>query len=485
MRTRQLIVNGVETPAASGRTAPDHSPWSGEVYAQVAAATPADVTRATEAAQDAFPAWAAAKPSERRAVLLKAADLLEKRAEQVVELISAETGGTRGWALFNVDLASQILREAAAATTQPVGEVLSSEFTGQLSLAVREPVGVVAAFSPWNAPVILGVRSLAVPLAVGNTVVLKPSEDAPIAAGYFLADLLHEAGLPPGVLNVVSNAREDAAEIARTLIADQRVRMVNFTGSTGVGRIIGVTAAEHLKPAVLELGGKNSVLVLDDADLDQAAAAVNFGAFANTGQICMSADRVLVHRAVAEEFTAKLTARAATLHPGAPADPATTLGPLISAESAQRVAALVAETVEAGATLHTGGGPAQGASYPATVLSGITPRMRIQHEEVFGPVCTVLTFDTDEEAVALANNTGYGLSTGILTGHQGRGLAIARQLRTGIAHVGDQSVADEPQAPFGGVGQSGYGKFGGRWGVDAFTTTRWITVGPQHSQYPI
>ncbi|WHT16741.1 aldehyde dehydrogenase family protein [Crossiella sp. CA-258035] len=485
MRTRQLIVNGVETPAASGRTTPDHSPWTGEVYTQVAAASPADVTLAAAAAHEAFPAWAAAKPSERRAVLLKAADLLEQRAEQVVELLAAETGGTRGWGLFNVDLASQILREAAAATTQPVGEVLSSEFTGQLSLAVREPVGVVAAFSPWNAPVILGVRSIAVPLAVGNTVVLKPSEDAPVAAGYFLADLLHEAGLPPGVLNVVSNAREDAAEIARTLIADERVRMVNFTGSTGVGRIIGVTAAEHLKPAVLELGGKNSVLVLDDADLDHAAAAVNFGAFANTGQICMSADRVLVHRAVAEEFTAKLTARAATLHRGAPADPATTLGPLVSAGSAQRVAALVAETVEAGATLHTGGGPAEGASYPATVLSGITPDMRIQHEEVFGPVCTVLTFDTDEEAVALANNTGYGLSTGILTGHQGRGLAIARQLRTGIAHVGDQSVADEPQAPFGGVGQSGYGKFGGRWGVDAFTTTRWITVGPQHSQYPI
>ncbi|MCK2242849.1 MULTISPECIES: aldehyde dehydrogenase family protein [unclassified Crossiella] len=485
MRTRQLLINGADRPATNQRTTPDHSPWTGEVFAEVAAASLADVTLATEAAQAAFPAWAAARPSERRAVLLKAADLLEQRAEEVVELIAAETGGTRGWGLFNVDLASQILREAAAAATQPVGEVLTTEFGGQLSLAVREPAGVVAAFSPWNAPVILGIRSIAVPLAVGNTVVLKPTEDAPIAAGYFLADLLHQAGLPPGVLNVISNAREDAAEIARALIADPRVRLVNFTGSTGVGRLIGIAAAEHLKPAILELGGKNSVLVLDDADLDHAAAAVNFGAFANTGQICMSADRVLVQRKVAEEFTARLTARAATLHRGSPTDPNTTLGPLISANSADRVAALVAETVAAGATLHTGGGPAEGASYPATVLSDITPDMRIHHEEVFGPVCTVLTFDTDEEAIALANSTDYGLSTGILTTHQGRGLTIARQLHTGIAHIGDQSVADEPQAPFGGVGQSGYGKFGGRWGVDAFTTTRWITLGPQHSNYPI
>ena len=481
---RELFIAGQDVPALNRRTTQDICPYTGEVYAVVAAGEPADVVRAVDAADRAFADWAATPPSVRRGIFLKAADILEARATEVATLMAGEVGGVRPWAEFNTQLGASILREAAAAVTQPLGEVLATEPADRLSLAVREPVGVVAAFSPWNAPVILGTRAIAIPLAVGNTVVLKPSEDAPIVCGLLLADVLREAGLPAGVLNVVTNAKEDAADVARTLIADSRVRAVNFTGSTGVGRIIGTTAAEHLKPAVLELGGKNAVLVLDDADLDHAVDAVTFGAFHNAGQICMSADRILVHRAVAGEFTARLAAKAAALPHGDPADPATVIGPLITEQAARRVAKLVDDAVAAGAKVRAGGGPPRGAAYPATVLDGVTADMRIFREEIFGSAVTVLTGEDDDEAVAIANDTEYGLTAGVLTADTRRGLAVARRLRTGIVHVGDQTVDDEPQAPFGGVKSTGYGRFGGRWGIDAFTATRWITIAGQPGRYP-
>jgi acyl-CoA reductase-like NAD-dependent aldehyde dehydrogenase len=475
---RQLFIGGESVPALDGRTTDDLNPYTGEVHALVAAAGVADVTRAVDAAQEAFASWSATSPSQRRAILLKAADALEARTSEVIDLMAHEVGGVGGWAGFNVMLAANILREAAAAVTQPVGEVLTTETPGQLSLAVREPLGVVAAFAPWNAPVILSTRAVAAPLAAGNTVVLKPSEDAPIAAGLFIADVLHEAGLPAGVLNVVTNAPEDAAEVAKALITDTRVRAVNFTGSTEVGRIVGTLAAQHLKPAVLELGGKNSLLVLDDADLDHAVSAATFSAFFNAGQICMSADRVLVHQAVAEEFTAKLAAKVGSLPHGDPADPGTAIGPVISPRAAERVAALVAEAVSEGARIVAGG------DGTATVLDGVTPRMRIFQEEIFGPAVVIVPVADDDEAVAIANDTEHGLTAGILTEDSRRGFALARRIRTGIVHVGNQTVDDEPQAPFGGVKSSGYGRFGGRWGLEAFSATRWVTVAGGHGHFP-
>ncbi|MGK5449846.1 aldehyde dehydrogenase family protein [Streptomyces radiopugnans] len=481
---RDLLIDGKDVPAASARTTEDVNPYTGEVYATVAAGGPEDVERAVAAADAAFPAWAAVSPFERRALLLKAADLLQSRGERAVELMAGEAGGTLPWAMFNVQLASDILREAAASVTAPRGEVLAAQEPGALGLAVREPVGVVGAFAPWNAPLILGVRAVAAPLAAGNTVVAKPSEDAPLACGYFLADVLRDAGLPDGVLNVVSNAREDAAAVAEALIAAPAVRAVNFTGSTGVGRIIGTHAARYLKPAVLELGGKNAIIVLEDADVDYAVDAAVFGVFMNAGQICMSGDRVLVHESLAEEFTAKFTAKVASLPTGSPADPATVVGPLVSADSARRVAALVRDAVGKGARVLIGGGEPDGAVHPATVLTGVTPETDLHRGEAFGPVCALYTFADDDEAVALANDTEHGLTCGILTENGTHGLAVARRIRTGIVHVNDQSVADEPQAPFGGVGTSGYGRFGGRWGVEAFTTTRWITLAAQHAHYP-
>jgi vanillin dehydrogenase len=362
--------------------------------------------------------------------------------------------------------------------------VLSSQKEGALSLAVREPLGVVAAFAPWNAPVILGVRAVAAPLAAGNTVVVKPSEDAPIACGLLVADVFREAGLPDGVLNVITNAPEDAAGIAEALISDERVRAVNFTGSTNVGRIIGEHAARHLKPAVLELGGKNAVIVLDDADVDYAVDAVTFSVFMNAGQICMSGDRILVHESLAEEFAQKFTAKVATLRAGDPGHPHTVVGPLVTASAAERIAALVQDAVAKGATVLTGGGRPEGAVHPATVLTDVPKDADLYYTESFGPLCVLETFAADDIAVKLANDTDNGLSCGIITENATHGLAVARRIRTGIVHINDQSVADEPQVPFGGVKASGYGRFGGRWGIEAFSNTRWVTMSTQQAHYP-
>lgn len=482
--TRQLLIAGKDAPARSGRTTADLDPYTGETFATVAAGGPEDVALAVDAAQAAFEGWADVAPFARRAVFLKAADLLEERREQAAALMAGEVGGTRPWAYFNVALAADMLREAAAAITAPRGEVLAAQEEGALGLAVREPVGVVAAFSPWNAPIILGVRAVAAALAAGNAVVLKPSENAPLACGYFVADVLRDAGLPDGALNVVSNDPADAASVADALIADPRVRAVNFTGSTEVGRIVGQTAARHLKPALLELGGKNAIIVLDDADVDYAVDAAVFGVFMNAGQICMSGDRVLVHASLAEEFTAKFTAKAAGLPTGAPSDPATVIGPLISADAARRVAALVADAVSRGARVLVGGGEPDGAVHPATVLTDVPKDAELYYAESFGPVCVIDTFATDDEAVAKADDTDNGLTAGIITENATHGLKVARRLRTGIVHVNDQSVADEPQAPFGGFKASGYGRFGGRWGIEAFSNTRWLTVATQHAHYP-
>jgi acyl-CoA reductase-like NAD-dependent aldehyde dehydrogenase len=482
--TRDLLIGGKDVPATSGRTAEDLDPYTGEVYATVAAAGPEDVRRAVDAADAAFEEWAALAPFARRAIFFKAAELLEGRGDEVADIMAREAGGTRPWAYFNVALAANILREAAAAITAPRGEVLGTQKEGALSLAVREPLGVVAAFAPWNAPVILGVRAVAAPLAAGNTVVVKPSEDAPIACGLLVADVFREAGLPDGVLNVVTNAPEDAAQIAEALISDERVRAVNFTGSTGVGRIIGEHAARHLKPAVLELGGKNAVIVLADADVDYAVDAVTFSVFMNAGQICMSGDRILVHESLAEEFARKFTAKVATLQAGDPGHPHTVVGPLVSADAARRIAALVEDAVAKGATVLTGGGQPEGAVHPATVLTDVPEDADLYYQESFGPLCVLQTFATDDVAVAAANDTDNGLSCGIITENATHGLAVARRVRTGIVHVNDQSVADEPMAPFGGVKASGYGRFGGRWGIEAFSNTRWVTIAGQQAHFP-
>jgi acyl-CoA reductase-like NAD-dependent aldehyde dehydrogenase len=349
---------------------------------------------------------------------------------------------------------------------------------------VREPLGVVAAFAPWNAPVILGIRAVAGPLAAGNTVVLKASEEAPVSSGLFIADLLAEAGLPDGVLNVITNDPVDAAVIAQTLIGDERVRAVNFTGSTAVGRIIGTLAAQHLKPAVLELGGKNAVIVLEDADIDYAVNAAAYSVLANAGQICMSGDRVLVHESRAAEFTEKFAAKVGRLPAGLPDNPGAAVGTLVNITAAQRVAGLVSDAIARGATVVAGGGDPDGPLHPPTVLSGVPADADLYYAEAFGPICVIDTFASDDEAVAKAGDTDNGLTAGIITEDATHGLAVARRLKTGIVHINDQTVDDEPQAPFGGFGASGYGRFGGRWALESFSNTRWVTMATDHTRYP-
>ena len=482
--TRGLLIGAEEVQSQNGATFSDTDPFTGDLVATVSASQPADVGRAVASAHQAFSAWSQASPAERRGVFLKAAQLTDAKAQELAAAMTAETGGTFGWGMFNAGFAASILREAAAAVTFPLGQVLATDTPGALSLAIRQPSGVVAAFAPWNAPLILGMRAVAIAIAMGNTVVLKPSEQAPLTSGLLLADIFREAGLPSGVCNVITNDPSDAAAISEALISDPRVTKVSFTGSTRVGRIIGELAARNLKPAVLELGGKNSLIVLNDADLDYAAQAVAFAVYMNSGQICMSADRVMVQRQVAPDFIQQLSARAASLPTGDPRDPHTVIGPLINKGAAERVASIVGEAVSAGSRLETGGSAPQGALLAPTVLSGVRDEMRIAREEIFGPVCTVGVFDSEDEAVEAANSTTYGLTAGILTEDIRRGYAIARRLRTGIVHVNDQSVDDEAQAPFGGVGDSGYGRFGGQAGVDAFTTTRWITLQMGHRPFP-
>jgi vanillin dehydrogenase len=312
------------------------------------------------------------------------------------------------------------------------------------------PAGVVAAIVPWNAPLVLCARAIIVALAVGGTVVLRPSEDAPVTSGLFLAHVLRDAGLPDGTINVITNDLADAPAVVEALITDPRVRRVNFTGSTTVGRIVGELAGRALTPALLELGGKNPIIVCQDADLDHAVAAVAYARFQNAGQICLAVDRIILHEAIAERFTAAFLEKVAALPYGDPDDPATVVGPVINARAAGRLTALVSDALEKGARLLHGGGPAEGTVFPPTVLAGITPDMRIYTEETFGPVASLYIVADDDAAIALANDSGYGLSSAVFTRDSARALRISRLLQHGSTHVNNHTIMEEPQAPMGG-----------------------------------
>jgi benzaldehyde dehydrogenase (NAD) len=350
---------------------------------------------------------------------------------------------------------------------------------------MRVPAGVVLGIAPWNAPVILGVRAVAVPLACGNTVVLKGSELCP-ATHALIVEAMNAAGLPPGVLNFVTNAPAAAADVVEAMVAHPAVRRVNFTGSTRVGRLIAQSCARHLKPAVLELGGKAPFLVLDDADLDAAVAAAAFGAFANSGQICMSTERIVVDRHVADDFVQRLKTKVQGLTVGDPRDTAAgpkALGAVIDRTTVERCNALIADALEHGAVLVCGGA-VESLVMPPTVLDHVTPAMRIYHEETFGPVKPIVRVDGVDAAVTCANDTPYGLSAAVFGRDIARAWQVAQRLQSGICHVNGPTVHDEAQMPFGGVKESGYGRFGGKAGIEAFTELRWLTVQTAPRHYP-
>lgn len=482
MNEVNLMIGNQTRPAADGGVFERKNPMSGEVTTRAAAATVEDARAAAEAAQAAFPRWSALGPNERRMRLLKAADVLQGKEQAFIEAVIAETGGTAEWAGFNVMLAAGMLREAAALTTQVTGETIPSDVPDSFAMAVRQPCGVVLGMAPWNAPVILGVRALAVPLACGNTVVFKTSEMCPQTHA-LIGEALQEAGCGEGVVNVVTHAPEDAPAVVETLIAHPAIRRVNFTGSTRVGKIIAETAARHLKPVLLELGGKAPLIVLDDADLEAVVNAAAFGAFMHQGQICMATERLVVDRAVADECVQMLAEKAGALPLGDPRKGGVVLGSLISRESGEKLMGLIKDAVDKGATLVTGG-TLDGTLMPATVLDHVTSDMKIYYEESFGPVLAVIRVKGDEEAVRVANDTEYGLSSAVFGRDGVRTMKVAQQLQFGISHINGPTVHDEGQMPFGGVKASGYGRFGSRAAINEFTELRWITMqtGPRH--YP-
>ena len=459
------------------------SPITGRVVSSASAMSTADARAVADRAAAGCSVWADMGPNGRRAVLGKAAEALEQRRDEFVQAMSDEVGATAGWAMFNLMLAASMTREAAALTTRIGGEVIPSDKPGCLAMSVREPVGVVLGIAPWNAPIILGVRAIATPLACGNAVILKASELCP-RTHELIIEAFAAAGFPEGVVNLVTNDPKDAGEVVGALIDHPAVRRINFTGSTAVGRIIARRCAQHLKPCLLELGGKAPLLVLEDANLEEAAKAAAFGSFMNQGQICMSTERIIPVAAVAEEFTRLFAEKARSMKSGDPREGKTPLGAVVDRRTVEHVNGLIDDAVSMGARV-LAGGKARDVIMPATVIDGVTPRMRLYREESFGPIVAIIRAADEADAIRLANDSEYGLSAAVFTGDAARGLRVARQIRSGMCHINGPTVHDEAQMPFGGVGASGYGRFGGAAGIDQFTELRWITIETAAGQFPI
>jgi len=476
----RLFVGGAFVEAEGGRTFENRDPFTDELVSEVAAGSRGDAQRAVEAAAAAFAEWSQTPPAARQGIFLKAADVLEARQDEVVSMLARETGCTFGFGMFQMHFVPGLFRQAAALAYAPLGEVLPSD-TGAFAMGVRRPVGVVGAIAPWNAALILSARAIAAPLALGNTVVLKPSEWSPQVGGLLWGEVFAEAGLPEGVLNVVTHAPGEAQPIGDELVENPSVRRLNFTGSTATGRKLAEAAGRQLKRVVLELGGYNPLIVLADADLEYAVNATTFGAFLHQGQICMSARRIIVERPVAEEFVARLAEKTRGLKVGDPKEPDTIIGPVINGDALETIKARVDAAVRSGAKV-LAGGAAEGACFQPTLLADVPADSEFANNETFGPVAAIEVVDSAEEAVERANATAYGLSSGIITTDTDRGLALAQAIDAGIVHVNDQPVGDEPQMPFGGVKDSGFGRFGGTAVVDEFTEMRWITV--QRGSHP-
>ena len=460
------------------------NPITGEVASSAAAMTASEIPAIAKKAQRGFAEWSKMGPNARRAMLMKAADALQAKKDAFVEAMMGEIGATAGWAMFNLMLAIGMVREAAAITTQISGEVIPSDHEGTIAMTLREPVGVILGIAPWNAPIVLGVRAIAVPLACGNSVILKASETCPRTHALII-EAFAEAGFPDGVVNVVTNAPEDAAEVVGALIDAPEVRRINFTGSTAVGRIIAKRAAEHLKPCLLELGGKAPMIVLEDADLDEAVKAAAFGAYMNQGQICMSTERIIVVESVADEFAGKFAEKVKSMPVGDPSAGNTPLGAVVDRHTVDKCYALIDDALNKGATLLTGGETTNSVLMPAHLIDHVTPDMKLFRDESFGPVVGIARARDEAHAIELANDTEYGLSSAVFTKDTARGLKVARQIQAGICHVNASTVSDEPQMPFGGMKASGYGRFGGKSGIDAFTELRWITFETEPGHYPI
>ena len=454
-------------------------PATGSVLTRVGLATPADVTAAAQAAAARQPGWAAVPAREKAEMLRRTAAFIERDAEDLALFIARETGGILPKAQHEVREAVEILHTSAALLTQPIGQVFPS-IPNRMSFARRVPLGVVGVISPFNFPLILSMRAVAPALALGNAVVLKPDPQTPVTGGFCIARAFEEAGLPEDLLHVLPGG----GDIGEALCVDSNIAMIAFTGSTAAGRKVGEVCGKHLKKVSLELGGKNSLIVLDDADLDLAASNAAWSAYLHQGQVCMTAGRILVHRDVVDAFTEKLIRKAEALPVGDPASGTVAIGPLINERQRDRVHSLVQDALKNGANLKTGG-TFTGLFYKPTVLTGVEPGMRAFREEIFGPVACITSFATDEEAIAMANDTEYGLSAAVISRSVGRATALGNKLHVGLLHINDQTIHDDVINPFGGFGASGNGtSIGGASDFDQFTQWQWVTIKDTPPQYP-
>ncbi|MEU1402718.1 aldehyde dehydrogenase family protein [Streptomyces sp. NPDC005728] len=476
----QQYIDGEWRPGTGSWDVIDFNPFDDEKLASITVATVDEVDQAYQSAARAQKQWAATNPYTRRAVFERALRLIEDREQEIADLIIAELGGTRVKAGFELHLAKEFLRESIHLALSPEGKILPSPVDGKENRVYRVPVGVVGVISPFNFPFLLSIKSVAPALALGNGVVLKPHQNTPIAGGTLLAKIFEEAGLPGGLFNVVVT---DIAEIGDAFIEHPIPKVISFTGSDKVGRHVATVCASHFKRAVLELGGNSALVVLDDADIDYAVDAAVFSRYVHQGQVCMAANRVLVDRSIADEFTEKFVAKVRTLKVGDPRDPQTVIGPVINSAQANAISGAVEQALAEGATalVH---GTTDGNLVEPSVLTDVPADSPLFQQEVFGPVVFLVPFDGEEEAVRLVNDTPYGLSGAVHTGDIERGVAFARQIDTGMFHVNDGTVHDEPIVPFGGEKHSGLGRLNGDTTLEAFTTIKWISVQHGRSGFP-
>ncbi|MEU6811022.1 aldehyde dehydrogenase family protein [Streptomyces sp. NPDC046831] len=476
----QQYIDGEWRPGSGSWDIIDFNPYDGEKLASITIATVDEVDQAYRAAARAQKQWAATNPYARRAVFEKALRLVEEREQEIAEVIIAELGGTRTKAGFELHLVKEFLRESVHLALRPEGRILPSPSDGKENRVYRVPVGVVGVISPFNFPFLLSVKSVAPALAVGNGVVLKPHQNTPITGGSLVAKIFEDAGLPGGLLNVVIT---DIAEIGDAFLEHPVPKVISFTGSDQVGRHVATVCASHFKRSVLELGGNSALVVLDDADLDYAVDAAVFSRYVHQGQVCMAANRILVDRSVAGEFTEKFVAKVRSLKVGDPRDPETVIGPVINSSQADALTAVVEQAVAEGATALVRGTATDNLVEPS-VLTDVPADSALLRQEVFGPVAFLVPFDGEEEAVRIVNDTPYGLSGAVHTGDVERGVRFAQRIDTGMFHVNDGTVHDEPLVPFGGEKHSGVGRLNGEETVDAFTTVKWISVQHGRSRFP-
>jgi acyl-CoA reductase-like NAD-dependent aldehyde dehydrogenase len=479
VRSYSLYIDGKWTPAADGGVADDFNPATGALFARVAQASRADAVRAVDAAYRARESWGRVIASERAGILLRAADILAGKVDDIRDVLIEESGSTFGKSMFEVTYCIDLLRSAAGDVRHIFGETLPHSAPGQIGMTVRQPLGVIAGIAPFNAPFLLAMKKVVLALAAGNCFVLKPSEETPVT-GIKIAEIFHEAKLPPGVLNVVPGP---AKEVGDVLLTDPRIRMITFTGSTKVGKLIAVEAAKNLKKFTLEMGGKNPLIVLRDADVDYAVKAGCFGIYFHQGQVCMANSRIIVEAPVFDEFCEKFAARAKTYKVGDPRDPHTVIGPLIRRSQCAFIDEHVADASAKGAKVLTGG-THQDNFYQPTVIADVTPEMRIYSEESFGPITSIIKVNSAEEALTVANDTSYGLSAGVITNDLQKAMDLALRLESGMVHINDTTVTDEPHVPFGGIKNSGFGREGGNYSMEEMTELKWITIQLGQRQFP-